>query len=215
MTPEHNSLCKTTSKCHPTSGSQLPIVTHHFQARKKLSSLKRTELTLCLYLSLLRVRHYVDWFNGDCICLLKVKLCCSYRNLLASICLCWTLQAPSPLSQDQVLSASLSLSGRSCAAAWMPPRQEAMTGGCWPINSTWTGECVQASGPVAFISNGLQYWKQLDRKQHSVSFSPHYISVYIFILKVCIKFLYTLNHVLPNSSKRSSRLCNIYHNLFV
>lgn len=84
-------------------------------------------------------------------CLLKIKLCCSYRNLLASICLCWILQAPSPLSQDQVLSASLSLSGRSCAAAWMPPRQEAMTGGCWPINSTWTGECVQASGPVAFI----------------------------------------------------------------
>lgn len=94
-----------------------------------------------LSLSQFRVRHYVDWFNRDCICLLKMKLCCSYRNLLASICLCWILQAPSPLSQDQVLSASLSLSGRSCAAAWMPPRQEAMTGGCWPINSTWTGEC--------------------------------------------------------------------------
>jgi hypothetical protein len=117
---------------------------------------KRT-CTLCIHLKLdteniqLRVKYYADWINSDYTCLLKRKLCRSYRNLLASTYLSWTLLVPSPLSPDQVLSAFLSLSGRSYAAAWMPLKQEAMTGGCWPINSTWTGECVQASRPTVFI----------------------------------------------------------------
>lgn len=135
----------------------LLILTYYFQARKKLSFLKRTELTLCIHLKLdteniqLRAKHYTDWVNRDYICLLQIKWCPSYRNLLVSICLSWTLLAPLPLSLDQVLSASLFLSGRSYVAAWMPPKQEAMTGGCWPTNLTWTGECAQASGPTAFL----------------------------------------------------------------
>lgn len=145
-TPEHG-LYKTISQC----------LAYTNPLRKKPSFLKRTELTLCIHLKLdteniqLRVKHYAGWDNRDYICLLKINLCRSYRNLLASICPSWTLPAPSPLSLDQVLSASLSLFGRSYAAAWMPLKQEAMTGGCWLINSTWTGECTQASGPTAFI----------------------------------------------------------------
>lgn len=39
-----------------------------------------------------------------------------------------------------MLSAFHCPSGRSCAEVWMHHRPEATTGGCWPTNSTWTGD---------------------------------------------------------------------------
>lgn len=59
MTPEHR-FYKTTSKC-PPCGSQLPIVTHYFQASQEETVLPEENRTHSLYLSSLTESQALCW----------------------------------------------------------------------------------------------------------------------------------------------------------